>query len=76
MHQYFEALPQEHGLVHNHGVYLCGGIARGVFTRVHPPPSPGTGGTDARARCAAVLVEPRRAWHRGATAAHGPGPAR
>lgn len=55
--QLFAASCDAHGQVHNHGVYLCGGRAVGVFTRVHGAPAPGRGGTDASARCAAVLVE-------------------
>ncbi|MCB9876601.1 MAG: glutathionylspermidine synthase family protein [Planctomycetes bacterium] len=55
--RFFDALVDGDGQVQNHGVYLCGGRAVGAFTRVHAAPAPGIGGTDASARCAAVLVE-------------------
>ena len=49
--EYFEALPDEHGELVNHGVYVLGGSASGLLARVH-----GVGSTDHAARCAPVFV--------------------
>lgn len=49
--EYFAAVPDEHGDLVNHGVYLIGGAPAGLLARVHR-----AGATDHRARIAPVFV--------------------
>jgi glutathionylspermidine synthase len=55
--RFFAASADAGGDIHNHGIYLVGGRAAGVFTRAHQAPGHGHSGvTDATARCVPVLV--------------------
>lgn len=50
--RFFEARRDGEGRIANHGVYLAGGRACGLFTRLSP------GATDPKALCVPTLVEP------------------